>query len=406
MSCDTETSYVDYTLDLVSYNSDRIKTKMYKPKNSEVEYKILNYDDQVICDNDMTNGLYRSVILDPETNQILSFTPPKTMTLDYFKEQHPIITENILVNEIVEGTMITLFYDHRINSWEIASKGAVGCNYWFFRTQYAVKDMNQITFRKMFLEAFRAADDQDINDLVCLKDFPKDCCYNFILQHPENHIVLQIPSPVVYLVSVYKMTGDKVTAIPHNVYENWDCFCGLQGLIEFPRKFVETCYDELEKNYCTVNSPYNMVGIMFTNIKTGMMAVLENPTYREVRLLRGNNPNLQYQYLCLLKMGKVMEFLNYFPQYKNVFYRFYKDFQQFITNTHQCYISYYVKKSGEKISKKYFPLIYKLHHEVFLPSLKAQERIIMRRAEIGRHLMELSPNELIYYLNYNKTEAE
>jgi len=146
---------------------------------------------------------------------------------------------------------------------------------------------------------------------------------------------------------------------------------------------------------------------MFTNVKTGMMASLENPTYKEVRELRGNNPNLQYQYLCLLRMGKVMDFLKFFPQYKQVFYRFYKEFQEFVTNVHQSYVSYYVRKSGQQISKKYFPLIYKLHHETFLPSLgEGKEKIIMRRSEIGKRLGEMAPSELIYYLNYNKEESQ
>jgi hypothetical protein len=131
---------------------------------------------------------------------------------------------------------------------------------------------------------------------------------------------------------------------------------------------------------------------------------LENPTYAEVRELRGNNPNLQYQYLCLRKIEKVDDFLKYFPQYKRIFYGFYKQYEEFITNTHQSYVKYYVKKTGEIISKKYFPLIYKIHHEVFIPSIATGEKLIMRRAEIKKYILNLSPTELIYYLNYNKEQ--
>jgi hypothetical protein len=263
----------------------------------------------------------------------------------------------------------------------------------------------QPTFRKMFLEALGGHEQNDINDLECLQDLSKEFCYNFVLQHPANHIVLRIISPLLYLVSVYHLHENVATEIPINVYEKWECFSGEQ--IQFPRRFEEESdYDQLEAKYCSVNSPYNKVGLMFTNIKTGMRAALENPTYKEVKELRGNNPNLQYQYLCLLRIGKVMDFLLYFPQYKPIFYRFYKEYQEFITNVHQSYISYYIRKSGQTISKKYFPLIYKLHHEVYLPSLaEGKEKIIMRRGEIGKQLGQLLPSELIYYLNYNKEEA-
>jgi hypothetical protein len=405
-----ETSYIDYSPDLVTYNSDKIKTKLYTPKHGTTEYKILNYDDTIVCDNDNKLGIYRSIVVNPEANSILCFTPPKTMTMDFFKESNSDVTSSdVIVNEVIEGTMLTLFYDARIESWELASKGAIGGNYWFYRTQYnqlAFKPA-QPTFRKMFLEALRANEDEDVNDLVCLHELSKEYCYNFILQHPSNHIVLNISAPVIYLVSVYHLKGNMVTAIPATVYEEWNCFLGVRGLIEFPKRFEEDSYDKLEENYCSANSPYDKVGLMFTNVKTGMMASLENPTYKEVRELRGNNPNLQYQYLCLLRMGKVMDFLKFFPQYKEVFYRFYKEFQEFVTNVHQSYISYYVRKSGQQISKKYFPLIHKLHHETFLPSLgEGEEKIIMRRAEIGKRLGEMTPSELIYYLNYNKQESQ
>jgi hypothetical protein len=405
-----ETSYIDYAPDLVTYNSDKIKTKLYTPKNGTTEYKIFNYDDQIVCDNDNNLGIYRSIVVNPEDNTILCFTPPKTMTIDFFKESNPNITSSdVIVNELIEGTMLTLFYDPRIESWELASKGAIGGNYWFYRTQYNQLTFKpaQPTFRKMFLEALRANQGNDVNDLACLHELSKEYCYNFILQHPSNHIVLNISAPIAYLVSVYHLKGNMVTAIPATVYEEWNCFLGLRGLIEFPKRFEEDSYDKLEEIYCSANSPYDKVGLMFTNVKTGIMASLENPTYKEVRELRGNNPNLQYQYLCLLRIGKVMDFLNFFPQYKEVFYRFYKEFQEFVTNVHQSYISYYVRKSGQKISKKYFPLIHKLHHEVFLPSLgEGKEKIIMRRAEIGKHLGEMTPSELIYYLNYNKEESQ
>jgi hypothetical protein len=61
-----------------------------------------------------------------------------------------------------------------------------------------------------------------------------------------------------------------------------------------------------------------------------------------------------------------------------------------------------VKKSPQKISKKYFQMIYKLHHEVYLPSL-AGEKKIMKRSEVKKWLIDMPPSEVIYYLNYEDT---
>ena len=95
------------------------------------------------------------------------------------KEQNPNIN-TIVVNEIIEGTMITLFYDKVLNVWEIATKGAIGGKYWFYRTDYE-KKMGQKTFRRMFLEALRIEDTEDLENASIMNQFSKDYCYNFIL---------------------------------------------------------------------------------------------------------------------------------------------------------------------------------------------------------------------------------
>ena len=403
---DYDFAYVDYNIDTETYNYDKIKTKLYKTPHAE--YTILNYDDKVICNDDTKHGMYRSIILSSPENKIVCFSPPKSIELDSFISQNPEINDSILVNEIIEGTMINLFYDKRLESWEIASKGAVGGNYWFYRNQYPnvdESDRKQLTFREMFLEAFRANTD-NINDLPFLEFFPKDYCYNFVLQHPENHIVLNISSPIAYLVGVYHIREqNKVVMITPHVFEEWDCFLNIRGMLEFPSRPDEYNYEKLRETYCSYYSPYHCVGLMFTNLKTGERCNMENPAYASVRELRGNNPNLQYQYLCLRRIGKVMDFLNYFPQYKTVFYKFHTQYNEFINTLHQSYISYYVRKTGVTISKKYFPLVYKLHHEIYIPSLVSNSKIIMRRNVIADFVsINVTPSEVLFYLNYNRIE--
>jgi hypothetical protein len=391
----------------VNYDTEKIGVKPYITKKG-TEYKILNYTDKSLCDDDQTTGLYRSIIVTHPENEIVCFSPPKSLAVDAFKQQNPDLkARNLLINEIIEGTMINLFYDKRADSWEISTKGAIGGNYWFYRTQYDNKDSQQYTFREMFLDVF-GCKEKEINDLPFLQDFSKEYCYSFVLQHPMNHIVKTIAKPVVYLVAVYQLRGERIVIIPSTVYEEWDCFIGIRGLLEFPAKFDNPdTYDSLTETYCSANSPHTMVGLMITNLDTGKRTAIENAAYAEVRELRGNNPNLQYQYLCLRRINKVMDFLRYFPNYKKIFYTFYKQYEDFITNLHASYISYYIRKSGVKISKKYFPIIHKVHHEVYIPSLSSEEgKIIMRRGEIGKFVSKMTPSEIIYYLNYNAVESE
>ena len=423
----SENVYTHYNIDTNISKNEKIKSKIYKnPKHSNMEYNIINYDHHFVCDNDVKLGVYRSVILSTELEDkdpvLLCFTPPKSLTFDKFVEKNPDINTDIYVNEIIEGTMISLFYDNRNQSWEIASKSAIGGNYWFFRNQYEFDNIkstkSQPTFRRMFLDAFRQhSSDVDINDIAFLEYLPKEYCYNFVLQHPANHIVINVESPVVYLVSVYQIinTCYEKTAlfIAPTIYEKWNCFLNIRGIIEFPNRVQETTYDLLKNTYCSIHSSSNFVGLMITNSETGERTNLENPSYKSLREIRGNHPNLHYQYLCLRRLGKdkILEFVTYFPQYKEIFYKFYKQFGDFVTNLHQSYVSYYIKKKGEQISKQFFPIIYKIHHEIYLPSIQKNDhsddgsknnnsKIIVKREIVKKFVENMSPIELIYYINY------
>jgi hypothetical protein len=61
---------------------------------------------------------------------------------------------------------------------------------------------------------------------------------------------------------------------------------------------------------------------MITDLSTGQPFAVINPNYSDLAALRGNHPNIQYQYLCLRRIGKVAAFLQYFPQYISEFTKF------------------------------------------------------------------------------------
>jgi len=137
-----------------------ITEKKCDVRSTGLSYKVLKYDDSYVCDNDEKLGKYRSLVLSEPEGKLVCYTPPKTITPELFKERYSTHSSDILTNELVEGTLISLFWDDRINGWEIATKGSVGGNYWFYRMKYPTLDEAgaQKTFRRMFLDALRAGD--------------------------------------------------------------------------------------------------------------------------------------------------------------------------------------------------------------------------------------------------------
>jgi len=435
-----------YTIDTVNYDTEKIRTKIFTNKDGNLTYKVLNNSLQ-----DESSRNYRSIICD-DSGKILCFSPPNSLANDEFKEKYPDIdTDDFLVNQIVEGTMINLFYDDRgldNSKWSLSTRSGVGANYWYYRTQYITNTEEpelltpQKTFRKMFDDAF---------NWNFINKFPTNYCYSFVLQHPDNHIVLPILKPALYLVAVYEIKKDtnSVVYISPTEYESWDflktcTFINLQnagletpafvpdfpygksgegiplkntvcgpratdGVLEvkFPQKYNQQTYDELKQEFSSVQTSFSVLGAMLTNIKTGERTSFINPVYEEVRAMRGNNPNLQYQYFCIKSIDQRNRFLGFFPKYKKLFFQFNKQYQEFITNVHQSYFSFYVKKENITISKKFFIHASKIHHQIYLPSLEngGGNKKIITRSVVRDYFDAMTPSELLYYFHYDKRQA-
>lgn len=378
---------MEYTIEP---NTESVKSKIYHTPRAS--YKILNKDNQATDDS---LNPYRSVILDPMTDKIMCFSPPKSVSLETFVSKCPGFA-GVTATKIIEGTMMNLFYDPRIESWEVASKSAVGGNYWYFRTQYATNvGAVQLTFRDMFVDALCAPHGTQLNDIPLIQELDKSRVYSFVVQHPNNHIVLPVAFPTIYLVAVYHVDDDNKIRI----VESDAIFANSTVL------YPESCFvDSYEHIHLT---DYTNVGIMLYHADSGLRTSVENPQYKSMKEFRGNNPNMQYQYLCLSRAGKVKEYLDAFPMYKQMFFGFHKQSAEFIRTLHSAYVTYFIKKRGKdvQIEKSIFRHICTLHNEVYLPSLSAGDPVIVTCKVVADYFNNMEPKSQLYHLNYQNRAA-
>ena len=248
----------------------------------------------------------------------------------------------------------------------------------------------------MFIDALRAPSNTELNDIPLIKELDKSRVYSFVVQHPNNHIVLRIENPAIYLIAVYQVNSANTLQIvePDAVFAN--------STVLYP----ESCrVDEHEHIHLT---DYTNVGIMLYHAESGARASVENPQYVSMREFRGNNPNLQYQYLCLSRAGKVKEYLNAFPVYKQMFFGFHKQSAEFIRNVHNAYVTYFIKKRGKEvpIEKSIFRHICTLHNEVYLPSVDAGNPVIVTCKVVADYFNKMDPKVQLYHLNYQSRSVE
>jgi hypothetical protein len=359
----------------------------YTTKEDRQKYQIVKYKKEYLA-SDIAHiyGLLRSVIV--SAGHVVCFSPPKSLSAEQFMSKYP-DPKSIVAEEFVEGTMINVFYNYGLHKWEIATKSTVGGDVKFF------KDATK-TFRQMFEEACVA------NNLA-LTSLNPEYCYSFVLQHPENRIVVPFKTPQLYIVGIYQIfqNGSDINAVydlsGHFAHhDSWK-----HTSVKFPAKYEFNSYTELLEKYASPNTPFDVVGVMVKNQVTGERTKFRNPVYEEVRQLRGNQPKLQFQYLTLRHSGRLPDFLKFYPEAKPQMSQFRDQVHMYTRALHQNYLACYVRK--EKPLNQ-FPAQYRTHmykiHEVYLNELRPQ-KLFVTDTVVMKYVNELPPTLLMHCLNYN-----
>lgn len=369
-----DTSYnVDFAI-FDEFNSivdnDQVKeTEHLTCKKWGDNYRIINYKKDKL-ESGKDYGVFRSVVLNKDS-QVVSVAPFKSCSAEEIQN----IAHGYWGEEFVEGTMINLFFDPAVNTWEIATRGAIGGHNKF----YSESTMN---FREMFFDACKQ------NLLDNFDHLPKNYCYSFVLQHPLNNIVQYHRMPHLYLVEVFELNGTK------NKKLNFRLLKLFPRPIRYPRLFACNSLNELEQQFAGEKCPFNVMGVVVKNTIT-CRSKIRNPAYEVARKLRGNEPVLFYQYLDLIRSKRLKEFLKFFPHYRNAFNQFQSDIWMTSSEIAQCYHECFVKKTKplKEYENPYKNIMYNLH-ELYKQILRPEGKVMTPHVVLNYYLIDLEPKVL------------
>lgn len=380
-------------------NSEILKFNKIESYTNNSTYNVVSYDKKkLIIDLIPTYGLCRSIIINSK-NKVVGFAPPKSIHYEQFIQKYNENTPGVIAEEFVEGTMINVFWDDSISShgkWEISTRSTVGATSSFYKSKQSK------TFREMFLEAAK-----EVNLEYSLLD--KKYSYSFILQHPENRIVVPFKKPTLYLAGVFSIVYEN-EQIFVDVYDHQDFrkqfFENKLMNVKFPQQYSFSNYSELIEKYGSMNTSYNIVGVVLHNKLTGERTKIRNPVYEQVRNLRGNQPKIQYQYLSLRKEGKVGEFLKFYPENKKEFSGFRDQVHLFTNTLFSNYISCYIKKERplKEFSEQYRTHMFNIHQK-FINELREQ-KLFVTNTVVQKYVNELHPSLLMYCLNFQMRKKQ
>ena len=370
------------------FNSNNFNEESVNELHLKLNYKdnfyTFKYDKQFLNTTNVNHlGLFRSVIFN--NYDLICFSPQKSLNSEDFFNINNL--NDCTLEEYVEGTMINCFFDNNNKTWKITTKSVINAE-----TSFS-KDEN-ITFKKMFEEAFALHN-------LSWSMFNRENVYSFVLQHPKNKIVCEIKQPTLYLVEVYYISNTMDNVKVKRVdYRNDASFEELLSLVEYPKIYKnEENFNIIIKKYASNNTCYNILGIM---IKCGIYRLkLRNPSYEYIHNLKGNSPKLQYQYYSLRKDGKVKEFLNHFPNYKECFHVLRHNLHIVTATLWNNYISCYVNKEAplREYGYQYRPHMIALHSKYINECIGTKKNI--SRTVVIDDINKLEIPRLMYLVNYN-----
>jgi len=312
------------------------------------DYALVNYKKHENYD-----GLYRSVIF--KNKKPICFSPPKSISYIEFCEKHPITT--VTADEFIDGTMVNVFYDEETNEWVIATRSIVGANCTFY---------SQKSFHAMFHET--NIDYEKLN---------KTYCYSFVLQHPDNQIVVPIETPALYLIAVYHISELGIT----EVHVSNHCITSYLT----PYTFIFTSYEEAEK--FVQSQPYTFKGLMLKTNKE--RTKIRNSSYETIKKLRGNSSSSLYTYLSIRSTPQQLDYEKYFPNHTFPLYE--KQLSHLIVTLHFLYMECFIKKIKplKEYKQPFKQHMYELHM-IFVNQLRQIKKYISKH-EVKKYVVSLPP---------------
>jgi len=355
-------------------------------------------------DNTRTLGLWRSIVTDGKN--ILSVAPAKAVPALHFgvwEESGALHTT--FLEEFVEGTMINTFWDPHAGAWELATRSNIGARCSFFEPPTEDAGASRKSFRDMFIEAM-AADGLDFAAL------DETCSYSFVLQHPDNRIVAPFVVPHLVLVAVYRC-GAPGAVQELGINADTCPWLSLEGVsVGRPRTIQELFPNanaplatvvDVERYLRIASVEYTIVGVVAHGLGAAgrLRAKVRNPSYEQVRLLRGNNPKNQFCYYSLRARSRVGDFLKYYPEYRRLFDIYRDDLYSWTARLYECYVEHRIQKKG---TLQDYPYEFRPHlrvlHRHFLNELRPAGRRVTHSV-VAAYVNCLPPPRLMYAINYH-----
>ena len=317
----------------------------------------------------------RGIILEKDTNKLVCVSPQKSININKN-------SEGVVIEEFYDGTMINMFRHNDVNY--VSTRSCLGAH----NKYRSIK-----TFNTMFSECI---------DFEIFDKLDGDYCYSFLLQHPDNRIVKHYEKPSCILTMTTKINEDNTLKIL-NIEETQELLDRCNVDLQLPKVFNIESMDNLYKELDSLSDTDQGYVLKYYENGKDNRSKIRNMKYNEIRQLRGNDTNKMFMYFELRKQQNVVEYLEYFPEDKELFDKFRHELYAFTTRLFNYYQDLKVRKNIRflEIDYEFRPLINELHAMYTTTNRQITKNVVIN------YLHNLNSARILFVLNYskkNKTE--
>ena len=297
---------------------------------------------------------FRSVVWDVIKNLPVSVAPQKSHDGESMPNSQSQSTTGYTIERFIDGVMICGFFDTYNKVWRFHTRSTLNANCRFYSQTHS--------FRQMF-ETAVSASMAWIDFLALLNPTTQ---YTWVLQHPENRIVVNTVTPTV--VCVQKQTYLDGTFVPVTAPTIFDV-----------AKVSVASWSELTAKLQLENAQFkhNFQGYVIKNDVTGERWKVRGEAYNRVRRLRGNSARRDYLWLSLWRSGTLRNYLSLYPEERQSANAIVEKWKQITNTVYHIYVDVFKVRSMPKaaIPPKYRPFVFGLHN-LYINELKPQSKSV------------------------------
>ena len=302
----------------------------------------------------------RGVVVNMNTNRVVCVPTAKSIDNTHFKQTFMEYSGTFTIEELIDGTMINMFWNEEDEDWEITTRTIVGAD---------CRWTSSRSFRDLFYDIIESQFD---TKEAFFGQYDKKYCFTFVMQHTDNRIVEPVTSNRLYLVDAHEIVYDEDNKLSVNNVYKYE-FMLTQS---YPHAVHTdtTKRDDISKEdlYTLIMEKVSQkVSDYSKSYKQGVCIRLGNhrfnfksDNYERYKFVKGNSPNPLYTYLNQRYNGLIKEHLKVFKE-DLANYNHYRDKVHIMTQElYDYYCSTFKQKTTslkDDVPYQLKPLCYELH---------------------------------------------